>query len=181
MKTIAYLAVSVDGYIAAKDDGLDWLNELPNPEQSDFGYADFMSGIDALLMGSRTFQVVLDFGVWHYEKPVFVASRQMTEIPAGYEERISLVQGEMAEILHSIREQGYGNIYVDGGILIRSCLREGLLDEMILTRIPIVLGDGVPLFVPSEQSIDLEHVSTQIHGVGLVQSHYRIKKLDGSV
>jgi dihydrofolate reductase len=176
MKAVAYLAVSLDGYIADKNHGVDWLNEIPNPDQSDYGYAEFMESIDAIVMGTNTFKVVQSFGGWHYEKPVFVASNSIKEVPEGYEDRISLVQGEVREILTGIWNSGYERLYVDGGKLIQNCLKAGILDEMIITRIPIALGGGIPLFVEFENSIKFEHKETKVIGVGLVRSHYLIKE-----
>ena len=176
MKTIAYIAVSLDGYIADKDGGVDWLNELPNPDDDDMGFTEFMAGIDALLMGSNTFSVVHGFGVWPYEKPVFVATNSLKTIPEGYEDRISLIQGEIDEILDELQKVGHENIYVDGGKIIQSCLEAGLLNELIVTHIPILLGDGIPLFRKLDRSINLKHVSTEVGGVGLVMSHYQVAK-----
>jgi dihydrofolate reductase len=176
MKTVAYLAVSLDGYIADKNGGVDWLNEIPNPDQSDFGFAEFMCSVDAMVMGANTFRVVQSFGAWPYEKPVFVASNSIKRVPKGYEDRISLVQGEVREILTDIRDLGHERLYIDGGKLIQNCLLAGMLDEMIITQIPIILGSGIPLFVEFENSIHLEHKETQVIGVGLVKNHYLIKK-----
>jgi len=176
MKTVAYLAASLDGYIADKNGSVDWLNEIPNPDQSDFGFAEFMESIDAMVMGANTFRVVQSFGEWPYEKPVFVASNSIKEVPKSFEDRVSLVQGEVREILSSVCDLGYERLYIDGGKLIQSCLLAGMLDDLIITQIPIILGSGIPLFVEFDNSIHLEHKGTQVIGVGLVKSHYQIKK-----
>jgi len=172
MTTIAYIAVSLDGYIADRDGGVDWLNAIPNPDQSDYGFSEFMERIDALLMGANTFRVVQSFGVWPYEKPVFVASNSIEEAPDGYEDRITLVRGGLREILADIRASGYETLYVDGGKVIRNCLTEGLLDELIITHIPIILGGGIPLFAELDEAVSLEHKQTDVVGIGLVQSRY---------
>jgi len=86
-----YVATSLDGFIAASDGGLDWLMETPNPEQSDYGFAEFMSGIDAIVMGRNTFETVLTFGDWPYSKPVFVLSRTLDEVPEGLRDRVEVV------------------------------------------------------------------------------------------
>ena len=176
MKTVAYLAVSLDGYIADKNGGVDWLNEIPNPDQSDYGFAEFMQSVDAIVMGANTFKIVQSFGVWPYEKPVFVASNSIKKAPQDYEDRITMVQGDVREIMAGIRDLGYERLYVDGGKLIQNCLQAGILDEMIITQIPIILGSGISLFVEFENSIHLEHKETKVIGVGLVKSHYLIKK-----
>ncbi len=176
MKTVAYIAASLDGYIADKEGGVDWLNEIPNPEQDDYGFAEFMQKIDAVLMGANTFRVVQSFGVWPYTVPVFVASGSIRQVPAGYEGKIELVKGNILEILSAIAASGNEKVYVDGGKLIQSCLKENALDELIITHIPILLGSGIPLFGELERRIELDHVQTQVLGIGLVKSHYRIRK-----
>lgn len=176
MKTVAYIAVSLDGYIADKKGGVDWLNNLPNPDDSDFGWSEFISGIDAILMGRNTFNIVEAFDVWHYEVPVFVASKSMRVAPPGYEDRIAIIKGGISELLSQVRDAGYHNIYVDGGQIIQACLREHVLDELIITHIPILLGEGIPLFCHLDQIIDLEHKGTEIYKPGLIKSHYRIKR-----
>jgi len=174
MKTIAYIAVSLDGFIADKDGGVDWLNELPDSGDDDMGFTAFMASIDALLMGSNTFWVVHGFGVWPYKKPVYVASNSMEAAPEGYENRISLIQGEIPDILDQMQEAGHENIYVDGGKIIQGCLDASLLDELIITHIPILLGDGIPLLRKLDKSIKLTHVSTEHGGKGLVKNHYKV-------
>lgn len=176
MSTVAYIAISLDGYIADPEGGIEWLNAIPNPEESDYGFAEFMQSIDAIAMGANTFRTVQSFGEWPYSIPVFVASNRITTVPEGYENRISLVRGDIVAILKGIRNAGYQNLYVDGGKLIQSCLMAGVLDEIILTHIPILLGDGIPLFPVSRESIQLEHQKTEVVGIGLVKSHYRIIK-----
>jgi dihydrofolate reductase len=176
LKTVAYLAVSLDGYIADRNGGVDWLNEIPNPDQSDFGFAEFMKSVDAIVMGANTFRVVQSFGVWPYEKPVFVASNSIKEVPEGYEDRISLVQGEVRQILAGIRNSGYERLYIDGGKLIQNCLQAGILDEMIITYIPVALGGGIPLFAEFANSIQFEHKETEVIGIGLVRSRYLVEK-----
>ena len=96
MTNYVYIATSLDGHIATSEGGLDWLNEVPNPEQSDYGFADFMSGIDAIVMGRNTFETVRSFGVWPYERPVFVLSENLPEIPAELAGKAELVGGERA-------------------------------------------------------------------------------------
>ncbi len=174
MKTIAYIAASLDGYIADPEGSVDWLNAIPNPEQSDYGFADFLSGIDAVLMGRKTFEVVQSFGEWPYSKPVYVISTQLTDIPQGYEGRVQLVSGPLQQILERIEKETGPSIYVDGGTLIRSCLAKKCLSTLILTTVPILLGQGIPLFASSDQRISLTHRETEVLGAGLVKSTYTV-------
>ena len=147
MRVIAYMAQSLDGYIAGPEGELDWLEEIDNPEGSDLGFAEFMAGIDALLMGRNTFEKVLTFGFWPYDKPVYVASNSLKEIPADLEGKAFLISGTLAEMLAFLSEEkGVQNLYLDGGKLIQSALRLDLLNEMTVTTLPVMLGEGIPLF-----------------------------------
>jgi len=142
-----FIATSLDGYIADENDGIDWLHNIPNPEGNDMGYAAFMKGIDAIIMGRNTFETVCSFDIpWPYNKPVFVLSNSLNVIPSKYENKAQLISGTLKSILDEIERMGHRNIYIDGGSTIQSFLRENLIHEMTITRIPILLGKGKPLF-----------------------------------
>ena len=146
-KNIVYLGKSLDGYIAGKNGELDWLDMVPNPNQDDMGFNAFMDDIDALVMGRNTFEMVLSFGVdWPYKKHVFVLSGSLKEIPKGLAGKVSIVQGTLSEVLEAIHSKGHHKLYIDGGKTVQAFLAENLIDELILTTIPIILGDGIPLF-----------------------------------
>ena len=174
MRVVAYIATSLDGFIADSDGGVDWLNEIPNPDQSDYGYSAFIGGIDAILMGSTTFRFVESSGQWPFDKVVYVLSRSIRDVPSGFADRIRLVDGPIEQVLDRIQDEAGPNIYVDGGSVIQSCLAAGCLSQMVITTIPIILGAGIPLFAPSGCRVTLTHMSTEVLGVGLVQSTYRI-------
>ena len=176
MKVIAYLASSLDGYIADSNGSVDWLNTLPNPDKSDFGFSDFLSSVDALLMGANTFRTVQSFGMWPYTKPVFVLSNSIKEIPEGFQDKIELVKGKVEYVLKELEKKGFENIYADGGDVVKECLNQNILDEIIITRVPVSLGSGISLFPSSEASLNYEHLGTEVLGVGLVKSHYKIQK-----
>jgi dihydrofolate reductase len=167
-----YIATSLDGYIATSEGGLDWLNVAPNPEQSDYGFAEFIAGIDAIVMGRNTFETVLSFGVWPYDRPVFVLSDTLEEIPEGYAGKAELVSGDVEELVDDLGRRGYTNLYVDGGRTIQSFLEHDLIDEMIITRLPIVLGDGIPLFGEMAHRLNFRHVQTEVFNNALVKSRY---------
>ena len=175
MKTVAYVATSLDGYIADSEGGVDWLNEIPNPEKSDYGFADFISGIDAILMGGNTFRVVQSFGLWPYDKIVYVLSNTISEVPSGYEDRIRLISGPIDTVLEQVRNEAGPNIYVDGGRVIQSCLAAARLSQLIVTTVPVLLGQGIPLFAPSDRRIRLRHTKTEVLGAGLVKSTYDVE------
>jgi dihydrofolate reductase len=167
-----YIAASIDGYIATPDGGVDWLHEVPNPDNNDYGYSEFVENIDALVMGRNTFEKVLTFGEWAYQKKVFVLSSSLTEIPNGLERKVEILSGSLSDVLLEIKIQGFRNLYIDGGKLIQSFLSEDRIDELIVTRIPVLLGSGIPLFGELDSPLRFKHIDTKIHGNALVQSRY---------
>ncbi|MBT3362577.1 MAG: dihydrofolate reductase [Chloroflexi bacterium] len=172
MTNHVYIATSLDGYIATSDGGLDWLNQIPNPQKSDFGYAEFNSRIDAIVMGRITFEKVLTFGIWPYDKPVFILSTTLTELPDTMVGKAEIVNGDLHELIKRLKKRGYNNLYIDGGRTIQNFLQEDLIDEMIITRVPILLGDGVPLFGKITQNIKFKHKKTEILNNYLAKSSY---------
>lgn len=174
MPNIVYIATSLDGYIADKNGGLDWLHSIPNPDNLDLGWADFLGEIDALVMGRITFETVCGFDVdWPYPMPVFVLSNLITSVPQAYRDKAEVVSGPLPEVVESIKAKGFNTLYIDGGKTIRGFLQDDLIDEMIITQIPILLGGGVPLFGELSNPLTFEHVSTQVHLDAMVQNHYR--------
>lgn len=172
-----FIATSLDGYIADKNGGVDWLHAIPNPDHNDMGYVEFISGIDALVMGRTTFETVIGFDVpWPYTLPVFVLSNQLKEIPETHKDKAFLVRGTLAEILENIHRKGYNSLYIDGGTTIRSFLSEDLIDEMILTTIPILLGGGSTLFGALPTELKFELVGTKTYLNQITQRHYRRKR-----
>ena len=117
MSNIVYIATSLDGYISDKDDGLDWLEIIPNPDNSDFGWADFMNRIDALVMGRKTFEKVCSFDCdWPYTKPVLVLSSSLKSLPERYKGKAEIIEGPLSDILQTIKNKGFEDLYIDGGV-----------------------------------------------------------------
>lgn len=174
MPNFVYIGTSIDGYIADRDGGLEWLDSVPIPDGEDLGWPGFYDRIDALLMGRSTFETVCGFDVeWPYAKPVFVLSTSMTSVPAEYRDRAEVIDGNLREVVTSLNRRGFNNLYIDGRRTIQSFLRADMIDELILTRIPILLGGGVPLFGELKNPLAFEHVHTQVYVGAIVQSHYR--------
>ena len=173
MSNKVYIATSVDGYISDKNNSLDW---LPNQDGEDLGYEKFIDSIDALVMGKNTFETVLGFGGdWVYTKKVFVVSTSLLTIPDNLATKVELINGTPDEIIELVQKQGYKNLYIDGGKTIQGFLQYGLIDELIITTIPVLLGGGSPLFGMLESYIELEHKTTKIIK-GLVQTTYIVKR-----
>jgi dihydrofolate reductase len=171
MPNIVYIATSIDGYIAGKNGDIKWLIEFPNPEGSDYGFLDFMKGIDALIMGRHTFETVNGFDTWMYNKPVFVISNTLTELTGKWAEKAELIKGDLKEVVAQLNAKGINNIYVDGGKTIQSFMALDMIDKLIITTIPIVLGGGIPLFGESAQ-LNFKHESTEIYTGGLVKNTF---------
>ncbi len=173
-RNVAFIASSLDGYIADKDGGLDWLQSVPNPDNLDLGYNKFIEGIDAIIMGRKTFETVCGFDCeWPYFKPVYVLSSTLEKIPDEYSEKAALVKGNLSEIVDNLNAKGKNGIYIDGGSTIQSFLKEDLIDEIIITTIPILLGGGSPLFGELHKEMRFEHVKSEIFLDTLVQDHYK--------
>jgi dihydrofolate reductase len=171
MKASVFVGISVDGFMARVDGALDFLPAQPEPH----GYDEFMASVDALVIGRNTFEIVLGFGGWAYgTKPVFVLStRPLPPVPEGaVVERMS---GEPAAILAALDARGIGHVYVDGGITIQRFLQAGLIQRLIITRVPVLIGSGIPLFGALPRDVVLEHVATRQYPSGLVQSEYAVK------
>jgi dihydrofolate reductase len=174
MSNIVYVATSLDGYIAGPNGELDWLNEIPNPNKSDFGFKEFMDSIDAIVMGRKTYEKVLAFdGEWPYSKKVFVLSNSLTEVDLSLKDKAEIIKYSPREITIALRERGYYNLYIDGGTTIQGFLADDLIDELIITRIPIILGGGIPLFGKLNERLNFKHFSTQVLEDFLVKSHYK--------
>jgi dihydrofolate reductase len=177
MSNIVYIATSLDGYISDKDDGLDWLDMIPNPDNLDFGWADFLNRIDALVMGRKTFETVCGFDCdWPYTKPVFVLSSSLKSLPDEYNGKAEVIEGTLSNVLQKIKSKGHENLYVDGGVTVQNFLKEDLVDEMIITIIPVLLGGGTPLFAELPSPMEFECIKSKVLLNAMVQTHYRRKK-----
>jgi len=171
MKTSVFIGTSVDGFIARANGELDF---LPPGGGEPHGYTEFMETVDALIIGRNTYETVLAFDTWPYGgKPVFVlSSRTLSPAPAGAV--VEHLCGEPVEIVSQLDARGISHAYVDGGITIQNFLRAGLIDRLIITRVPVLIGDGIPLFGSLLNDIRLEHIATRHYQSGLVQTEYRV-------
>src|SRR5262245_8696995 len=172
--------MSVDGFIARRDDRLDFLDtsdgsDLEGGPES-HGFEEFIASVDALVMGRRTYDVVLGFGQWPYgRKPVFVLSkRRLKKAPKGaVVERLS---GEPAEVIAELEKRGLEHLYVDGGATIQRFLAAGLIDRLVLSRVPVLVGRGISLFGKLPRDVRLKHVATRTFRGGMVQTEYSVMR-----
>jgi len=175
VRASVFVGVSVDGFMARPNGDLDW---LPPGGGEPHGYEEFMATVDALVIGRKTFDTVLSFATWPYgAKPVFVlSSRTLAPAPAGA--AVEHLSGGPAEIVSRLAARGIGHIYVDGGITIQRFLRAGLIQRLVITRVPVLIGAGIPLFGATGRDIALRHVATRSYESGLVQSEYAVERSD---
>lgn len=174
LKASIFIGTSLDGFIARPDGALDF---LPAGGGEEHGYEAFMASVDALVIGRKTYETVLGFDAWAYgDKPVFVLSTHaLASAPKGaIVERMS---GEPSDIVAALDLRGIRHIYVDGGITIQRFLAAGLIDRIIITRVPVLIGEGIALFGALPRDIPLHHVATRQYQSGLVQSEYLIEKI----
>lgn len=169
-----FIATSLDGFIADRNGGIDWLHSIPNPDNIDMGYGSFISRIDALVMGRTTFETVCGFDMeWPYEQPVFVLSRTLTEIPKKFQDKAHLVKGSLTEVLAQIHAKGCYHLYIDGGATIQGFLKEDLIDDMVITLIPVLLGGGSPLFAELLQALAFECIGSTVFLNKIAQNRFR--------
>ena len=176
-----FLGMSVDGFIARLDGDIDWLtggadaNSGPDDGAGgDFGFTEFVSGIDALVMGRSTYDVIAPFDEWPYQgKPVHVLSTTLTP---GADPRIAAVHGSFDEAVAALDAAGYRRVYVDGGRTVHQFLRAGLIDDLTLSRVPVLIGTGHTPFGELAADVPLEHVRTQTFPGGMVQTTYRVRR-----
>ncbi len=177
-----FLGMSVDGFIARPDGDLGWLTggdaggggvgDNGAGEGGDFGFAEFVAGIDALVMGRSTYEVIAPFDEWPYQgRPVHVVS---TTLEAGADARIT-VHRSLDDAVAALTSAGYRRVYVDGGRLVHTFLTAGLVGELTLSRVPVLIGEGHTPFGPLPADVLLEHVRTRTFPGGMVQTTYRVR------
>jgi len=171
VKASVFVGTSLDGFIARADDALDF---LPAGGGEPHGYDEFFASVDAMVVGRKTFETVLGMEQWPYAgKRVAVLSSHQIDLSAarGVVEQMA---GPPADILSQLAASGTGHVYVDGGITIQGFLRAGFIQRLVITRVPVLIGDGIPLFGALPRDIRLRHVATRHYPSGLVQSEYHL-------
>tara|TARA_R110002095_G_scaffold152237_5_gene132380 strand:+ start:35989 stop:36534 length:546 start_codon:yes stop_codon:yes gene_type:complete len=181
VKVSVYIATSLDGFIARENGDLDWLpgsDGAGDPTGEDYGYHEFMNSVDVLIMGRNTFETVLSFGIeWPYsEKRVIVLSSQPVQIPSELPDTVESPSLSPADLIQKLSEDGHQRAYIDGGKTIQSFLNADLIQDLIITRIPILIGSGIPLFSPLDNDQKLRHINTHTFENGFVQSKYEIER-----
>lgn len=173
MKLSVFCGTSVDGFIARTDDTFDFLTA---GDQEPHGFTEFMASVDVVVLGRRTFDVVQKLGHLglYGKKPVIVLSKRPLDFPLVKGKSLEQMSGEPAEIADRLKARGFKHAYVDGGITIQRFLDAGCIDRITVTRVPVLIGTGIPLFGPIPRDIALRHVATRSYPDGLVQSEYEV-------
>src|SRR4029079_3491326 len=175
MKAFVYIGTSLDGFIARTNGDIEWLGQYANDEAIQ-AYEEFISKIDAVVIGRGTFDKVLTFPSWPYEKKVFVLSNTLKKLPTIVENKAILLSLSPADTLKKLSQEGYTNVYVDGGLVIQNFLKADLIDELIISKVPIIIGSGIPLFAEVKQDLLFQHVKTEVQSNELVRSYYKRKR-----
>ncbi len=172
MTVSVFVGTSLDGFIARRNGDFDF---LPPGGGEPHGYNEFIASIDAIVIGRNTFEKVLTLGPWHYgDKRVVVLSSRPVDLSAARGGVVEQMAGPPAEIVAKLAATGAHHLYVDGGITIQEFLRAGLIQRLIITRVPVLIGDGIPLFGALPRDIRLRHVATKHYPSGLVSSEYQV-------
>lgn len=172
-----FIAQSLDGYIAKPDDSIEWLDAVPELDGDfDFGYSALFESVDALVFGRRTYNKVDSFADWPYgEKPIIVMSRTASAPTVPQDRRVTFTRETPKELVDRLTAEGATRLYIDGGQLIQAFLRANLIDDLNISTIPVLLGDGIPLFgeLPAEVWLDLQQSDSFANGI--VQTQYRVR------
>jgi dihydrofolate reductase len=172
MKASVFIGTSLDGFIARLNGAFDF---LPVDGGEPHGYNEFIASVDAIVIGHNTFETVLPMKPWPYgKKRVVVLSSRPLDFSSIVGANVEQMSGDPAEIIAKLAATGANHLYVDGGITIQRFLRAGLIQRLIITRVPVLIGTGIPLFGSLEKDIHLRHISTKQYPSGLVSSEYEV-------
>lgn len=170
-----YIGTSLDGFIARADGDIDWLVKFGDQDAIE-AYNEFMAAIDVIVIGRGTFDKVLEFPSWPYDRPVFVLSRTLKGVPDDLKEKAAVLSLEPANLLRHLSDKGFKAAYIDGGRVIQSFLAEDLIDSLIVAKVPVLIGTGLPLFGSLNADIAFDHIRTTAYSNGLVRSYYQRKR-----
>ena len=188
MKCSVFIATSLDGFIASEDGGIDWLNEAGDAsadmqDNQDMGFAAFMQQIDCMVMGRHTMEKIASFNLseeqWPYgDIPIFVLSRTLTRLPENLPCSVQLFDGEISDLVGHCEQQNLQHAYIDGGTVISEFINHGLIQQMIVTRAPVVLLKGIPLFKNLKRNVSFNQVTSEAFANNFIQETYQLSYPD---
>lgn len=171
MKLSVFVGTSLDGFIARRNGEYDF---LPADGGEPHGYEEFLASVDTVLIGRNTFEVVLNLPSWPYRgKRVVVLSHRPLGLTKAAE-RVEQMSGEPSQIVKKLAAIGAQHVYVDGGTTVQEFLRAGFIQQITITRAPVLIGEGIPLFGALTHDIQLRHLGTRLYQSGLVTSEYEV-------
>jgi dihydrofolate reductase len=172
MNASVFVGTSVDGFIARPNGDLDF---LPQGGGEPHGYNEFIATVDVIVLGRNTFQTVLGFPEWPYgNTPVVVLSSQPLDFSTLRGARVEQMSGSPEDIVVQLSTRGFQHAYIDGGVTIQRFLRAGLIQRLTITRVPVLIGQGIPLFAALARDQKLRHIRTQQYASGLVKTEYEV-------
>ena len=191
MKVSVYIATSLDGFIARPDGSLDWLpgsdpdaggsdEAVTNSNEGgdDHGWGEFWGSVDCLVQGRKTFENVLELtsGAWPYKgtRAIVLSRNPALSVPDELQGEVEIYAGDPRTLVEKLAAEGHERLYVDGGQTIQAFQRLGLITDMSITTIPVLIGQGIPLFGPLPEDILLRHIKTGVLPGGMVQTTYEI-------
>ena len=187
MKCSVYIATSADGYIATLDGGVEWLETAGNShanmgEDADMGFSNFIHSVDCMVMGRKSMEKIASMGLapeqWPYgDIPIYVLSRSIKEVPGKLPDTVEMYSGDLVELLENLEGRGLKHAYIDGGSTITSFINLELIDEMTITKAPVLLGEGIPLFGKIDRCIKLEHAKATAFPNDFIQIKYSVTYL----
>jgi dihydrofolate reductase len=187
MKCSVYIATSTDGYIATPDGGVDWLHTAGNAdadmsENPDMGFTEFINSVDCMIMGRKCMEVISSFDIpaeqWPYgDIKIYALSNSLTEPAENLAGKVEMVAGDINTLVNKLSEQGLKHAYIDGGATITSFINLKLINEMTITKAPIILGDGIPLFGKLNHKVKLEDAESITFPNDFIQVKYRVNYL----
>ncbi|NLR93997.1 MULTISPECIES: dihydrofolate reductase family protein [Flammeovirga] len=184
MKCSVYIATSADGFIATLEGGVDWLHTAGNPdadlkEDADMGFQKYISSVDCMIMGRKCMEVISSFNLteeqWPYGSTrIFALSNTLKEAPENLKGKVEMYSGDILDLINLLASEGYKHAYIDGGSTIQSFLNLGLINEMTISRAPILLGEGIPLFGKTNQHIQLRNAEAKAFANDFIQVKYDV-------
>lgn len=188
MKCSAYIATSVDGFIATKEGGVDWLHTAGNGkeltgEHADMGFSAYLSSVDCMIMGRKCMETISAMKLtpeqWPYGNlRIITLSNTLKVAPENMQAKIEIFSGDLNDLVMSLHQEGYKHAYIDGGTTIQAFINLKLINEITVTKAPILLGEGIPLFGKTEHPIKLEKAESLAFENDFVQLKYKLNYID---